>query len=244
MTAILRPLVLWALTALMIVPFAFGAPAGSSLGADAVARIARDWLIERLGSDVDPHAVELAGPPRELALPAGEVTFNTTQQSGSIATGSITVLVEAIVTDARGARTTRSTTVNFRVNQLHDVVVTVRELGRRAIVGASDVRLERRPITKLPANAIRDLREVVGHEVTRPLAPGEVVTAQAVTAPMVIRRGSVVAVIVEGANFRIVARGVASEDGALGAPIRVLNAASRKEVVGRVEDERTVRIPF
>jgi flagella basal body P-ring formation protein FlgA len=37
---------------------------------------------------------------------------------------------------------------------------------------------------------------------------------------------------------------VASEDGAIGQSIRVVNQTSRRELVGRVEDERTVRIPF
>ena len=237
-------LIVAVLAAIAFVPLALAATGGTWLGPDAVTRIARDWLLERLGPDVDPTAVELAGVPRELMLPAGDVAFRTTQQSGSVGAGMITVLVEAIVTDARGGRTTRSATVNFRVNPLQDVVVTVRELGRRTVITAGDVRIERRSQSRLPANAVHDVQDVLGREVTRPLAPGEVVTAHAVTAPVIIRRGSIVSVVVEGAQFKIVARGVAAEDGALGAPIRVTNVASRREVVGRVEDERTVRIPF
>ncbi len=239
-----RALVLWTVAALLLAPPAFAATGPIWLGSDAVTRIARDWLLERLGPNMDPSAVELANVPRELLLPAGDVAFITTLQSGSVATGAITVLVEAVVSDSRGGRTTRSATVNFHVNPLQDTVVTIRELGRRAVITAGDVRIERRAQSRLPANAVHDLNEVVGREVTRPLAPGEVVTALAVMAPLIIRRGSVVSVVVEGANFKIVARGVAAEDGAQGAPIRVLNAASRREVVGRVEDERTVRIPF
>ncbi len=244
MTILTRALVLFILATLAIVPLAVAATGGTWLGPDAVTRIARDWLIERLGSGVDPSAVEVAGVPRELLLPAGDVAFKTTLQSGSVAAGAITVLVEAFVTDARGGRTVRSATVNFRVNPVQDVVVTVRELGRRTVITGGDVRVERRAQSRLPANAVHDIQDVLGREVTRPLAPGEVVTVHAVTAPVIIRRGSVVSVVVEGAQFKIVARGVAAEDGALGAPIRVLNAASRREVVGRVEDERTVRIPF
>jgi flagella basal body P-ring formation protein FlgA len=239
-----RALILWIVVALLVAPLAFAATGSTWLGPDTVTRIAREWLLERLGPGLDPSAVEIAGVPRELLLPAGDVAFATTLQSGSVAAGFITVLVEAAVTDARGSRTTRSATVNFRVNPLQDVVIAVRELGRRAVITAGDVRVERRLQSRLPANAVRDVQEVLGREVTRPLAPGEIVTAPAVTAPMIIRRGSVVSVVVEGANFKIVARGVAAEDGAQGAPIRVVNAASRREVVGRVEDERTVRIPF
>ena len=242
--SVVRALVLCTLATLTVAPPALAATGPTWLGSDAVTRIAREWLLERLGASMDAGAVEVAGVPRELLLPAGEVAVSATLQSGSVATGTMIVLVEAVVTDSRGQRTTRSATVNFRVNPLQDVVVTTRELGRRAVINSADVRVERRLQSRLPANAAHDLNEVLGREVTRPLAPGEVVTTQAVTTPLIIRRGSIVSVVVEGSNFKIVARGVAVEDGAQGAAIRVLNAASRREVVGTVEDDRTVRIPF
>jgi flagella basal body P-ring formation protein FlgA len=37
---------------------------------------------------------------------------------------------------------------------------------------------------------------------------------------------------------------VAAEDGAVGQVIRVVNQTSRRELAGRVEDERTVRVGF
>ena len=53
-----------------------------------------------------------------------------------------------------------------------------------------------------------------------------------------------VSLILEGPGFRIMARGVAAEDGAVGQTIRVTNQASRRELAGKVEDERTVRVAF
>jgi flagella basal body P-ring formation protein FlgA len=82
----------------------------------------------------------------------------------------------------------------------------------------------------------------VGKEVVRAVAPGEVVIAAAVAPPRTIRRGSVVSLILEGQGFRIVARGIASEDGAVGQTIKVVNQSSRRELAGRIEDERTVRV--
>src|SRR5262249_9054891 len=79
---------------------------------------------------------------------------------------------------------------------------------------------------------------------TRSLAPGEVLTASSVATPRAVRRGAVVTLLVEGRGFRIVARGGASEDGAVGDTIKVVNQSSRREMAGRVEDGRAVRIPF
>jgi flagella basal body P-ring formation protein FlgA len=217
---------------------------GTTLGADALVAMARQWLAERLGSEVEPTALEPLGAPPALALPAGSLTLQLTQQSGSAMSGTITVLVEARVTDARGVRTARSATVNFRVNALQDVVVAVRELPRKTQLTAADVRRERRPVSRVPVGAIRETGEIVGKETNRPVAPGEVLTGSSVSAPLLIRRGALVALVLEGPSFRIVARGVAAEDGVLGAPIRVINQSSRREVVGRVEDDRTVRVQY
>ena len=219
-------------------------PATVAVGGETVTRLARQWLVERLAGEVEPAGIEPQGEARDLVLPAGETSFAMSLQSGSVAAGAMTVLVEAIVTDGRGARTSRSTTVHFRVNAHADVVVAVRDLPRRTLLGAADVRRERRPVSRLPLNALRDPGDAVGKEVTRPVAPGEVLTAHSVSAPLVIRRGSVVSLVLEGPNFKIVARGIAAEDGTLGAPIRVINQSSRREVMGRVEDDRTVRVAF
>lgn len=231
---------------LVLLPATVSAAPAASTTVDgaSVGRMARDWLVERFAGEVEPAGIELSATPRDLALPAGEAAFQLSMQSGSIGAGAVTVLVEAVVNDPRGTRTTRSTTAHFRINAAADVLVAVRDLPRRAVIAAGDVRVERRPATRLPQNAVRDLADAVGKETTRPVAPGEVLSASALSAPLVVRRGAVVSLVLEGPNFKIVARGVAAEDGAVGAPIRVINQSSRREITGRVEDERTVRVSF
>jgi len=219
-------------------------PEPARLSSEAVAAIARDWITTHAGTNLERNAVELAAPPRELVLPAGDISTTVTLQTGSLSGGPVTVLVEVTSQDRLGARTTRSTTVNFRIGAHQDVVVAVRELPIRTALTSGDVRTERRPYDRVPPGALHETREVVGKEVTRSLAPGEVLTASSVATPRAVRRGAVVTLLVEGRGFRIVARGVASEDGAVGDTIKVVNQSSRREMAGKVEDDRTVRIPF
>jgi flagella basal body P-ring formation protein FlgA len=209
-----------------------------------VAQIARTWLAERLGPVAERSTIESTGTPRDLVLPSGDIATSVRLQAGSLSGGPVTLLVEAVVTEPSGARTARSTTVGFRINGEQNVVVAVRELRRRSIVVAGDVRVERRPIERVPSAALGTPVEAIGKEVARPIAPGEVMTASAVTPVIAIRRGSAVTLLLEGPGFRIVARGIASEDGAPGQAIRVVNQSSRRELIGKVENERTVRIPF
>jgi hypothetical protein len=107
--------------------------------------MARDWLTSRLAGQVEPEAIEPHGTARDLALPAGDVAFHLSLQSGSLESGTMTVLVEAVATDARGARATRSATVTFTVRSAEDVVVAVRELRRRTVVRAADAAAACRP---------------------------------------------------------------------------------------------------
>jgi flagella basal body P-ring formation protein FlgA len=214
------------------------------LGTEAVAALARDWLAGRVARDVERGAIELLAAPRELVLPAGEVVTSVSLQSGSLAGGPVTVLVEAVSEDRMGVRTTRSATATFRINARHDVVVVTRDVGPRTILAAADVRIERRPFDRMPPGALREVREAIGKEATRGVAQGEPLTTSAVAAPRAVRRGAVVTLLVEGQGFRVAARGVASEDGAVGDTIRVVNQTSHREMAGRVEDDRTVRIPF
>lgn len=225
-----------------LLPAAVAGAEGVRVASDEVAAMARTWLVQYLGRGAENATIEVAAPPRELSLPAGRVAYDFTLQAGSMATGAMTVLVEAAVVDPRGTRLERSVTVNFRINAQREVVVALRELPRRAIVGEADVRVETRRAERLPPGAARDLRDVLGKEVVRPLAPGEPLTAAALSTPRVVRRGAPVTLLLDGQGFRIVAKGLAQEDGAVGESIRVLNRASRKELVGRVEDDGTVRV--
>lgn len=214
------------------------------LGGEAVAAMARDWLAARVAREVERGAIELLAAPRELILPAGDVVTTVSLQSGSLAGGPVTVLVEATSEDRMGVRTTRSATATFRINARHDVVVTARDVAPRTILTADDVRTERRHHDRVPPGALREVREAIGKEATRMVVQGDALTTSSVAPPRVVRRGAVVTLLVEGRGFRVVARGIAAEDGAVGDTIRVVNQTSHREMAGRVEDDRTVRIRF
>jgi flagella basal body P-ring formation protein FlgA len=209
-----------------------------------VAELARAFVLERFGADLAGATIEPVGTPRDLVLPAGEISTTVSLQAGSPGGGHLIVLVEAAVALPRGLRVERSATVTFRVSAPRPVVVAVRELARGAVIQPRDLRVEQRPAERTPRGALAEMDLAAGKEVVRALAPGEVVTSSAVAAVRAVRREAVVARVIQGPGFRIVARGVAAEDGAVGETIRVVNQSSRREVSGRIDDDRTVRVSF
>jgi flagella basal body P-ring formation protein FlgA len=240
LAALLLPLLLAA-----GLPQAAADPAGRSqrLTSDAVADLARAWVLEQFGPEVET-SLDLVSQPRDLVLPRGDVSTRVRLQAGSPSSGWLTALVEAVVTDGAGQRTARSGTVAFRVNGQVEVVVAARELPRGHVVAAGDVRRERRPAERLARGIVSDPGQAVGKEVVRAVAPGEPLAASALAPVRVIKRGAAVQLLLEGPGFVVSARGIAAEDGSVGQTIKVINQSSRKPLAGKVEDAHTVRVPF
>jgi flagella basal body P-ring formation protein FlgA len=239
----LRALLALALAAAPLAAAPAAAEAPRRLAPETVADLARGWALAHFGPELAGATLQPLGSPRALVLPPGPVETTVSLQAGAPAAGHLVLLVEAAVPGPAG-RVERSATVTFRVDAPREALVAVRELPRGVVLGPADVRVERRPAERLPRQALADPAAALGKEIVRPVAPGEVLTAAVVAPLRAVRRGAVVTLVLDGPGFRIQARGVAAEDGAVGQVIRVVNQTSRRELAGRVEDERTVRVGF
>ena len=124
------------------------------------------------------------------------------------------------------------------------VVVLKRPLERHAIVQAEDISLERRPLTRLPKDVILKPEDAVGLRTRMSLRAGRVLRTSSLEVPPVVKRGSLVRIVAEGENFVVSAVGEARQDGRPGEIIRVRNLSSKREVFGRVMDNKTVKVMF
>jgi flagella basal body P-ring formation protein FlgA len=122
------------------------------------------------------------------------------------------------------------------------VVVAAGPLARQELIGAQDLRLERREISGRGARPFRRVEDVIGKQPTRAIDANEVLTPSVVDRPTVIKRGSAVKLIFESAALRVETAGVAEEAGKLGDLIQVKNASSGKVLRGVVLDARQVRL--
>jgi flagella basal body P-ring formation protein FlgA len=71
-----------------------------------------------------------------------------------------------------------------------------------------------------------------------------VLTARTVRPRLLVRRGDLVTLVVEGRGFVITSQGRASDDARRGESVRVVNPASRRDVLGVAEAPGVVRVPF
>jgi flagellar basal body P-ring formation protein FlgA len=75
---------------------------------------------------------------------------------------------------------------------------------------------------------------IVGSQARRRLRPGRVLTARDLGPPHLVRRGRPVELVYARPGLHVTALGLAQQDGALGDPVRVLNAESRRQLQGVV----------
>jgi flagella basal body P-ring formation protein FlgA len=61
---------------------------------------------------------------------------------------------------------------------------------------------------------------------------------------VLVKRGQIVTLMLEGQGFRITTVGQAGDDARRGDAVRVVNLTSKREVLGRVEGPGLVRVPF
>lgn len=206
---------------------------------DAASHEVRQRLAAQPGAR-GPWAVVVASRPADLRIPAGTVEL-VAQVQGDPATQSSLGATVAIKVDGRAFQTVP---LGLRVGRYQDVVVAARPLDPRSPITAGDLRIEPRASTEIPDGALSSLPDLADLDVTRPLREGEALTAALVRHRVLVKRGELVTLLLEGPGFRIVAQGVASADARRGETIKVVNATSKREAVGKVDGPGVVRVLF
>jgi flagella basal body P-ring formation protein FlgA len=102
------------------------------------------------------------------------------------------------------------------------------------MIGEADLAWVEVAPASLPPATITEAAQIVGSQARRRLGAGRVLTERDLGPPYLVRRGHPVELIYAGRGLYVTALGVAQEDGALGDPVRVTNAASRRQLQGVV----------
>ena len=118
--------------------------------------------------------------------------------------------------------------------RLVEIPVLTRRLARGEIVRAADVTMVEMRAVESQQSTARDLSEVVGLQAKRPLQANRPIRINDVQAPVLVKKGALVTMLVRTPLMSLSAVGQALENGAKGDVIRILNPKSRKTVQGTV----------
>jgi flagella basal body P-ring formation protein FlgA len=114
-----------------------------------------------------------------------------------------------------------------------EAAVLTRSVERNDILKASDVVTERRPKAELgPEPARRDL--VIGMQARKPMRAGQVIRSADLGRPDIVQRDQMVTLVFRGDGLFLTMRAKATEGGAEGDTVNVMNLQSKRTVQGVV----------
>jgi flagella basal body P-ring formation protein FlgA len=132
--------------------------------------------------------------------------------------------------------------VKAEIRVFEHVVVAAAPLARQELIGAQDLRVERREMVGRGNRPFTRIEDVIGKQSTRAIEANEVLTPRAGDRPTLMKRGSAIRLVFETGSLRVETAGVAEEGGKIGDLIQVKNSASGKILRGVVLDGRQVRL--
>jgi flagella basal body P-ring formation protein FlgA len=120
-------------------------------------------------------------------------------------------------------------------------LVLVRNMQPGEVLAATDFEATARSSTSLPYDYMADAEQAVGQAMRRTQAAGSVLTASALVAPEVVRRGELVTLIAGDGPVSVKSEGVALEAARLKQRIKVRSASGRV-IEGTAEGPGQVRV--
>jgi flagella basal body P-ring formation protein FlgA len=124
-------------------------------------------------------------------------------------------------------------------------VVTVRPVARGGVITAADVELQMvEPSAKASGSRgiVDSVERIIGREARQAIQVGEVVFADQVKAPLLVKRGDLVTVASQGGGIRVSTSAKALQDGASGELIQVESLNSKERFDARVVGLRQATI--
>lgn len=132
--------------------------------------------------------------------------------------------------------------VEASYDMLADVYVTARPLARGDVLSYGDYYTVRQKLSKLPAGAITDKRDIEGKILRASLTDGVVLRSSYLQSAMTARRGKKVNLIIEGNTVVVSAKGTLRNDASVGDPASVLCDLTKKEVQGVLVTPTLVKV--
>ena len=122
------------------------------------------------------------------------------------------------------------------------ILVLRHAAGRGARLTADDVEVQTRTVSGAGDDYLTQLSELDGRTLKRPLGAGAAVTADAMLADSLVKRGQQVTLLAAAGGMEVRARGVVMNDAPVAGRVKAQNLSSGRIVEGVVETADVIRI--
>ncbi|WP_046868317.1 flagellar basal body P-ring formation chaperone FlgA [Microvirga massiliensis] len=206
---------------------------------DEIEKVVRRALEENLDLDLRSIAIVFEGAPSLILPPDLTAPLAVEELRHDHRTRRLSALVSA---GGKPGDRPASLRVAGALVEIVEVAVLNRSLRRGETVEAGDISVERRPRGSVPADAQEDATQLIGREARRALSAGSLVRQGDLIRPELVARGDLVTIVYQGPGLMLTLRGRATQSGALGDTISVVNQQSKKVLQVSVSGPGTVSV--
>lgn len=211
---------------------------GQEVSQESLSALYHDYVKEKAGN----HSFEVREfKVRGLGLyPMGEIDLSVQPRRNRDIKGRVRLSADVRVDGVSHGKVSMTGYVD-----LYDrVVCATRSLSRGEILESKDLCLKRINVSKIPDNYLTRLDTLVGMRLKQNLVSNDFFRENMVEDSPLINRGDNVVLVARKGNMRIVATGVADQEGRLGDQIQVNNLTTNRVVSGRISGPKTVDVFF
>ena len=191
---------------------------------------------------VEPHDVQIriVSPTDPISVPAG---VNDTELVFRDSRAPIGRVGFELVMRSKGKRVKRQTIV-ADVDVFQEVLVSTHRLRRHQVIAQDDVMFSPVKMSPRAGDYLLDPRRVIGQRLMQSIQAGVPVVTRFLDEPPLVQKKQRVTIVAEHGSIRILATGVATEEGHRGEIIKVVNIDSNRQILAQVSDVSTVKIDF
>jgi flagella basal body P-ring formation protein FlgA len=139
-------------------------------------------------------------------------------------------------------RNGRNVIAKANVRVFDYVVKSKRPFKKGHVLGKDDIYLSKMDIRKMPNSSVKDPELLLGKSLKRSISANIPIVNNMIEMSKVVKRGSRVVLMIDHGGLSIKAAGKVKEKGYVGMAVRAVNLSSKKEVVGVLIDESTVKV--
>ena len=132
--------------------------------------------------------------------------------------------------------------VPVEIRRQQNVLVLKRAVGRGETLQASDVMVQSRELPGLGSPFVASVDQLAGRLTRGPIPEGTALTAEALSAALLIKRGQQVTLVAQSNGFEVRAPGRAMADASADQRVRVQNLNSLKVIEGTADKDGIVRV--
>lgn len=166
--------------------------------------------------------------PVPFHLPIGELSWEIFPSNPDLIKSSRFSIIIRV-----DGRVRKNLALSGDLQAIAPVIIGKTSLRRGSILQPNNVTLALKDISKMK-NPCFDLRKIIGKKLKKSIRSGQVINANDVEFPPLVKRGQLVKIIVNKGNLFLTATGIAKMNGKLNQVIRVRNAQSNKQIFCRV----------